>query len=853
MMICELFAIKLLTWELRGKHMNCVRVQYLLANNRRIIKSFAVCIISSLLVLTACSENISTDSDPEHSVAFDNTTNISANAIVENEPNGSIVSPPADITVNLGEQVYFAGSGFDPTANYPLSYHWNFGGIQPNGLTQNPGYVTMNTLGTHRVFLTTTNALGISDSTPEVRIIQVIDPNSPSAPNLPGDLTPIASIDSPIGDLNINVGDTVNFLGSGSSSTSNTLLSYFWNFAGAIPNTTIQNPGSVTFSQAGIYPISLSVTDSSGVKSTNIAQVTITVGAVGITNNAPVAMILSPPGDLSINAGDSIYFTGSANDVDSNTPLSYNWDFAGAVPNRFESTPGKVMFPAPGIYLVKLTVTDALGLSDPNPPVRIITVADVSVQNDMPLQDVIISPATDITINLGDTINFQGEGSNGNIVEPLRYLWHFEGIGMPPSTVQNPGDITFTQVGKFEAELVIADANGSVISHEAERNITVVDPNALLVHIHEPATHQTINVGDSISFIPMIINDPLGSTTYNYQWQFDGAAADSMMEIPDPVIFTTTGTYKIKLTIRDPLTNRMAKAETRIITVIDPDALQARIITPQNNQTINIGDTLDFAGEGIDPLGTAVLEYMWKFDGVVPDMAVQNPGTITFGTTGKYRIQFQVFDPLTLRRERSNNIMVTVKDPNALMAEITSPISDMLIYLGESINYMGMGNDPLNTDTLFMYHWDFGRGITSTEQNPGELTYDMPGDYEVEFRVNDPLTNRRSHKVEREIHVMPIAAPSSVVSTVKGTITAPLSDMTILAGDVVVFESSGFDPTGGALMFHWNFDGAALNTTAQNPGAVMFNMPGVYTISLTVTNTLGEVDPSPPSVSITVM
>jgi len=351
----------------------------------------------------------------------------------------------------------------------------------------------------------------------------------------------------------------------------------------------------------------------------------------------------------------------------------------------------------------------------------------------------------------------------------------------------------------------------------------------------------------------MIINDPLGSTTYNYHWRFDGAAADSMMEIPEPVIFTTAGIYNIRLSIQDPLTNRIAKAETRIITVSDPDALQARIITPLNNQTINIGDELNFSGEGIDPLGTAVLEYMWKFDGVIPDMAVQNPGTITFGTAGKYRIQFQVFDPLTLRRARSNTIMVTVNDPNALMAEITSPVSDMLIYLGESVNYMGMGTDPLNAETMFMYHWDFGRGITSTEQNPGALTYDMPGDYDVMFRVSDPLTDRRSHKVEREIHVMPIAAPSSVVSTVKGTITSPMSNMTILAGDVVVFESIGFDPTGGALLFYWNFNGSALNTTAQNPGAVMFNIPGVYTISLTVTNTAGEVDSNPPSVTITVM
>jgi len=177
----------------------------------------------------------------------------------------------------------------------------------------------------------------------------------------------------------------------------------------------------------------------------------------------------------------------------------------------------------------------------------------------------------------------------------------------------------------------------------------------------------------------------------------------------------------------------------------------------------------------------------------------------------------------------------------------------MLIYMGESVNYIGMGIYPLNDETILMYNWNFGRGITSTEQNPGALTYDMPGDFEVEFHVDDPLTNRHSHKIEREIHVMPVAAPSSVVATIKGTITSPMSDMTIAAGDILMFESIGFDPAGGALMFHWNFNGSALNTTSTNPGAVMFNIPGIYTISLTVTSSSGMVDPNPPSVTITVI
>ena len=830
--------------------MNCVRFQKLLSNSKQVIQVLFFGFMTTALILTACSENMSTSSSPERAVPYTKVNNINANTITSIS---TIVSPATDLTVSLGEEIYFSASGVDPAGNYPLTYHWDFNRIQPNSLMQNPGFISMNKLGTHKVVLTITNSIGIFISAPETRIIKVTNPNSGNNPNVPVALSPVPKIDSPIGNLNINVGDSLNFRGSATSSDNNVPFNYFWNFAGAVPNSIKRNPGQITFNIPGVYPISLSVTDSLGLMSIEAAMITITVGDIGTTNSAPVATILSPPGDLSIKVGDSLFFTGMASDADVNSILTYNWDFAGAAPNSALSTPGKIVFSAPGTYAVKLFATDSQGLSNLDPPVRIITVADVSTHNQMPLNNVILSPPTDITIDIGASVNFMGEGNDGSLTGPLRYLWHFEGIGMSSSTVQNPGEITFPQTGSFDAKLIIADANGNVVSNKVERKITVIDPNALRVHIHEPATHQMINVGESITFSSMIINDPLGSPTYTYHWQFDGAAPDSIMENPDPVTFNSVGVYEIKLSIQDPLTNRRARANTLKVTVSDPDALQVNIISPLTNQTIFVGDTLNFSGAGVDPLGTAALSYSWKFDGVTPDSNVQNPGNITFNTPGKYKIQLMVTDSMTLRRTRSNIITVTVQDPNALIAEITSPSSDKLLYLGESIDFMGMGADPFSDATMLMYQWEFGRGITSTQQNPGIFTYDTAGDYEVEFHVDDPLTNRHSNKIERRIHVMPTSDPSSVVATIKGIITSPMSNMTIAAGDVVVFEATGFDPSGAALMYHWNFDGSALNTTTQNPGSVMFNMPGIYTITVTVSNAAGDIDASPPSVIITVM
>ena len=56
-------------------------------------------------------------------------------------PNGVIDSPSADVTIQAGASVAFAGTGSDPDNNLPLSYLWQFGagsGV-PNSTLQDPG------------------------------------------------------------------------------------------------------------------------------------------------------------------------------------------------------------------------------------------------------------------------------------------------------------------------------------------------------------------------------------------------------------------------------------------------------------------------------------------------------------------------------------------------------------------------------------------------------------------------------------------------------------------------------------------------------------------------------------------
>ena len=89
--------------------------------------------------------------------------------------------------------------------------------------------------------------------------------------NSPGGIA--AAITSPTTNVTITAGQSVNFQGSATGGTAP--YTYQWNFGGGATNSSVQNPGNVTFSSAGSYTVTFTVTDANG--GTSSASVTITV------------------------------------------------------------------------------------------------------------------------------------------------------------------------------------------------------------------------------------------------------------------------------------------------------------------------------------------------------------------------------------------------------------------------------------------------------------------------------------------------------------------------------------------------------------------------------------------------
>src|SRR5216684_2405649 len=98
----------------------------------------------------------------------------------------------------------------------------------------------------------------------------------------------------------------------------------------------------------------LFILNSSGVPS--VAQFVQLTPAPG--DKPPTGTITSPASDVTIMAGQSVFFAGSGTDPDG-TITAYSWSFPGGNPSTSSlATPGNVVYDTPGTFAATLTVTD---------------------------------------------------------------------------------------------------------------------------------------------------------------------------------------------------------------------------------------------------------------------------------------------------------------------------------------------------------------------------------------------------------------------------------------------------------------------------------------------------------------
>ena len=196
-------------------------------------------------------------------------------------------------------------------------------------------------------------------------------------------------------------------------------------------------------------------------------------------------------------------------------------------------------------------ITRAIGIFS---AVLLITGCDFWGVNDLTVN--ITSPSGDTTISAGQSVDFESSASNGS--SPYTYQWDFGG-GATDSTEQNPGSIIFSTAGTYTVTLTVTDSTGNTAESSVTVTVSTSTSTALTVSITSPSV---ITAGQAVNFQSTVSN---GTGPYTYLWNFSGATPDtSTVQDPNLIIFTTTGSHTVTLTVTDTSSGDTAQASVSV-------------------------------------------------------------------------------------------------------------------------------------------------------------------------------------------------------------------------------------------------------------------------------------------------
>ncbi len=381
------------------------------------------------------------------------------------KPSGTVDPLQAAVTANPTSgtaplAVTFNGS--TSTGNI-TSYQWDFGDGS-TGTGASPSH-TYTTAGSHTAKLTVSNASSqTSVATTVVTIAAPINTTPPTAvfsASTTGGVAPLA----------------VTFNGSGSTAASgNSIASYAWSFGDG--STASGSTASHSFTSAGTYTTTLTVTDNRGLTSTASTTTTVTAPVVLVPPTAVVSSSTaagSAPLAVTFNGSGSTAASGS-------TIASYAWSFGDGTTATGASASHS--FTSAGTYTTTLTVTDNKGLT--NSASTPIVVSAAPVVNKVPTAVVSATPTSGTSPLVA---SFDGSASTDSDGTIASYIWNF-GDG---STASGPkASHTYTTKATFNATLTVTDNKGA--SNTSSTTISVQDtPQAIALNIEVGEVSVTSN------------------------------------------------------------------------------------------------------------------------------------------------------------------------------------------------------------------------------------------------------------------------------------------------------------------------------------------------------------------------
>lgn len=400
-------------------------------------------------------------------------------------PTANFTASPLEICV--GNTINFTDAS-TPGAVPITNRTWDFGDGASSNLL-NPSH-TYTAAGTYTITLVVTDQNGVAD--PEVKPAYIV-------------VNPLPQASFSFTGNGCTVPFDVTFTNSSASGPN---ISYAWDFGNG-QTSSLENPAAVTYTTAGTFTVSLSVTNTTtGCVNTFTDNVVVSDFAAGI--DAP----------LSACVGSTV----NVSDLSTVGANQWNWSFGNGQTSTAQNP--SVTYGAVGTYTISL-----------------ISENTNSGCQDTETQTITITPpptpsfSTSTTIGCSPvTATFTNNSPGGT-----SYNWDF-GDGTT-GTGFNPGQHIYTANGTYSVTLTMVDANGCTGTTTLTNIITVTAPTVDFdLAPNEGCAPITVSFTD-LSSSPNPGADPITS----WLWDFgDGSTFNG--QAPPPHVYSTTGVYTVTLT-----------------------------------------------------------------------------------------------------------------------------------------------------------------------------------------------------------------------------------------------------------------------------------------------------------------
>lgn len=641
------------------------------------------------------------------------------------------------------------------------TYSWDFGDGNVS-TDKNPAH-TYAAQGIYSVSLTSVGDGGTSTET-KADYIEVI----PRPVVVAGFTSDIVEGTAPV---------TVTF--TDSSTSTDAISSYAWDFGDGEPGSTEQSPVHIYLAE-GLYSVRLTV-ESGGVFDTeeklNFINVLRAKESGSADNGILAGCIADPTAGFAPLVVDFV-------DISSGNITTWAWGF-GNGDTSTEANP-QVTYKTAGIYTVTQTVSGAAG-------------ADVLIKTNLIN---VLSEGTPIA-------EFKADPTAGLAELPVNFTdlsagkvstWAWEFGDGNTSKEQNPANL-YKTAGFFTVTLTVSGTNGA--DSEIKTNLISVLPT--------PPVVAEFTADPTAGLAPLSVQfaDLSAGAVTTRAWEFgDGDVSSEQNPLH---VYKSEGFYTAKLTSSGS-SGADSEIKTNLIHVLPGSGV------PVAN--FSASATSGFAPltvEFTDLSAGAVTSYAWDFGdgGTSVDKDPEN----IYKTEGFFTVSLTASGSGGTDIETKINLINIRSEGPPVAAFSASPTSGLPTL---NVKFTDLSQPGGNIST---WTWDFGDGGSSAIQSPAH-------DYKTAglFTASLTVSNSNGSDTEIKTNLINVGTVRGPVADFKASTTGGLPPLNVQFTDLS-------QPEGNISTWTWDF-GDGGSSIDQNPSHT-YNSEGIFTVKLTVSNSAG--------------